>query len=62
VQAYFIENLRIFDEGKKDCGLLKISQFSGRNPDGRYYFSAAYALEKSNSPRMSLNLILKEIL
>ena len=31
---------------EKDCGLLKISQFSGRNPDQTNCFSAACALEK----------------
>jgi hypothetical protein len=58
----FIENLRIFDEQEEVCGLLKISRFSGRNPDCRQYFSAAYALEKSNSPHMSLNLIFQAVL
>jgi len=42
----FNENLRIFIEKEEDFGLLKISRFSGRNPDRRNYFSAAYALEK----------------
>jgi len=42
----FNENLRIFIEEEEDFGLLKISRFSGRNPDRRIYFSAAYALEK----------------
>jgi len=37
--------------------LLKISQFSGRNPDRMNCFSAAYALEKPNPPRMSPDLI-----
>jgi len=58
----FIENLKIFDELEKDCGLLKISRFSGRNPDRRYYFPAAFALGKSNSPHMSLNLIEQAVL
>jgi len=42
----FNENLRIFIEKEEDFGLLKISRFSGRNPDGRNNFSAAYAPEK----------------
>jgi len=42
----FNEKLRVFIEKKKDFGLLKILRFSGRNPDRRNYFSAAYALEK----------------
>jgi len=42
----FNENLRIFIEKEEDSRLLKISRFSGRNPDRRNYFSAAYAPEK----------------
>jgi len=42
--------------------LLKSQSFSGRNPDGRNCFSAAYAQEKPNSPRMSPNLILTIVL
>ena len=34
---------------EKDCGLLKISQFSGRNPDQTNCFSAACALEKPDA-------------
>ena len=45
----FRENLRIFTEEEKDCGLLKISQFSGRNPDQTNCFSAACALEKPDA-------------
>jgi len=43
----FNENPRIFIEKKEDFGLLKISRFSGRNPDCRKYFSFAYAPEKN---------------
>lgn len=42
----FTENLKIFSEQAEDCGLLKISRFSGRNPDQTNYFSSACALEK----------------
>ena len=34
---------------EKDCGLLKISQFSGRNPDQTNCFSAACALKKPDA-------------
>jgi len=46
----FIENLRILDEREEDCGLLKISRFSGRNPDCMYCFFYADAPKKPNSP------------
>ena len=42
----FDENLRIFIEEEEDCGNLKISRFSERFPDRRYYFPAACALRK----------------
>jgi len=44
--VYADENLRIFIEQEGNCGLLKILRFSGRNPDGGYYFPSAYASEK----------------
>jgi len=42
--------------------LLKILRFSGRNPDLRYYFSGACALEKSNLPHMSPDLMEEVVL
>lgn len=53
----FDENLRISIEMEKDSGLLKISRFSGRNPDYRYDLSFTYAIEKSNPTHMSPDLI-----
>ena len=58
----FRENLRIFTEEEKDCGLLKISQFSGRNPDQTNCFSAACALEKPAATYTPLRLIHLDVL
>ena len=41
------ENLRIFIAQEEDCRLLKISRFSGRNPDGRCDFFFARAAKES---------------
>ena len=58
----FRENLRIFTEEEKDCGLLKISQFSGRNPDQTNCFSAACALEKPDATYTPPRLIHLDVL
>ena len=56
--------MKIYDFhcGKKDCGLLKISRFSGRNPDRGYCFFAAYALKKPNSTYTPPDLIEQAVL
>ena len=47
---------------EKDCGLLKISQFSGRNPDQTNCFSAACALEKPDATYTPPRLIPLDVL